>query len=358
MINLDKAALNSPHPRVESSILRAISLHRPAANGLGLQSREFLQDCRSRIAGHLSRDEIDLSFFGSATAAIRFVASKLNDMAFSLFVPKTEHSCSLAVASHKLDVDETGQVISILDAISAHPGCDAIIISAKNNETGAVPSAKIRQELAIAQSQGARLIVDATGADWNDQLIKSADYVFASAGKWHGLAGMGVLFGTKDLWDDQATEGLGGVVGGSPNLIGISCLADAMDWIAGAHGKGLAEKNNRYLEIIDEAAASLGWIKNGSGFGVANYFTGIPSDLFVEYSSDAGLNISAGAACNSGINNASHVITAMFNADRASKSIRISWDRLTKESDLMSAMEIVKKVDNTLRAALPKGDSK
>lgn len=358
MINLDKAALNSPHPRFESSISRAVVLHRPSTNILGSASRSFLNDCRERIAGHLGRDPVDLSFFGSATAAVRFVSNKLKkEKLFKLHVPKTEHKCSLSVADYELDVDADGQVLlGSLPYRSSY--LNLLVISLKNNETGISPSDDVRQEISVAQSQGVRLMIDATGGDWNDPLVKKADYVFASAGKWHGLPGLGMLIGTKDLWDDQETEGLGGLVGGSPNMIGISCLADAMDWIAGPHGTSLVEKNTYYRHVIEETATALGWKKNGSGPGIANYSTGIPSDLFVQEASDAGLNISAGAACNSGISSGSHVITAMFDEKRAMSSIRISWDRLTKEPDIMAAMEIVKNTDSALRAILPKGDGK
>lgn len=357
MINLDKAALNSPHPRFESSISRAVGLHRPSTNSLGMQSRSFLYDCKTRIAGHLARDPVDISFFGSATAAVRFAAKKLkHDHVFTFHVPSSEHNCSLSVADYKLDVDSDGQVI--LGALPYRKAeFDVLVISLKNNETGVTPSDDVRHEIAAAQSQGVRLMLDATGGNWNDPLMKSADYIFASSGKWHGLSGLGLLVGTADLWDDQPTEGLGGLVGGSPNMIGISCLADAMDWIAGPHGSGLTEKNNHYLHMIDETATALGWSKNGSGFGVANYSTGIPSDLFLQEASESGLTISAGAACNSGISSASHVITAMFDEKRAMSSIRISWDRLTKETELIAAMEIVKNTDSVLRAVLPRGDS-
>jgi len=354
MINLDKAALNSPYPRFETSISRAIGMHRPSANALGNQSRSFLEDCKARIAGHLLRAPLDLSFFGSATAAIRFTAKKLkDDNCFSLYVPKTEHNCSLSVADYELDVDSSGQ-----PAIGGLRSHDALVISLKNNETGITLSDQVRGDIAAAQARGARLVLDATGGNWNDPLVKSADYIFASAGKWHGIPGLGILLGTEDLWDNQSTEGLGGVTGGSPNMVAISCLADAMDWMMDVHGRGLAEKNARYLDIVAETASDLGWQKNGAGFGIANYFTGIPSDLFVQEASDTGLSISAGAACNSGITDASHVISAMFDQSRAKCSIRISWDRLTKESDLLAAMDIVKRVDNRLRAVLPKGDSR
>ena len=105
---------------------------------------------------------------------------------------------------------------------------------------------------------------------------------------------------------------------------------------------------------IEEAAADLGWQLNGSGSFIANYYTGLPSDLFVQEASDAGLSISAGSACNSGMAAGSHVITAMLGEDRAGCSLRLSWDRLTKDCDLLDALEIVKKTDRMLRAYCPK----
>ena len=353
MINLDKAALNSPHPRFENSISRALSMHRPGSNYLGSDAREFLEDCKARISGHLLRPSSDLSFFGSATAAIQFISRKLKDNHFSFFVPKAEHSCSLSIADYELNVDRSGQ-----PAIGERGQHDAIIISLKNNETGFTPSEKTRADLSAARSRGARIIVDATGGNWKDPLINDADYVFASAGKWHGVSGLGILVGTKDLWDNQATEGIGGVVGGSPNMIGISCLADAMDWIASSHGAARQIMTGEYLSALDEAALELGWQKNGSGARIANYFTGIPSDIFVSVAGEHGLNISAGSACNSGIDQASHVIASMYDTSRAKCSLRFSWDLLTRENDIWTAIKIVKNVHNTLRADLPYGEDR
>lgn len=360
MINLDRAALNAPHPRVDGSITQALLLHRPSGNALGVESRDFLASCKSRIAGHLGRDPIELSFLGSGTAAIRFISTKLRaEKGFAFYVPATEHNCSLSVADFTLQVGADGQLSdSSLDPLRRYTlgQCgegDVFVISLKNNETGIVPGEKVRAGIAAARRRGMRLVVDATGGDWKDTLLSEADYVFASAGKWHGLPGLGLLCGTKDLWDDQPTEGLGGVVGGSPNMVGISCLADAMDWIASSHGVSLAGKNSRFLATIEETAAGLGWQLNGSGSFIANYYTGLPSDLFLQEASDAGLSMSAGSACNSGMSAGSHVITAMLGEERAGCSLRLSWDRLTKDCDLLGALEIVKKTDRMLRAYRP-----
>jgi len=355
MINLDRAALNAPHPRVDGSITQALRLHRPSGNALGLESRDFLAACKNRIAGHLGRDPVELSFLGSGTAAIRFVSSKLRAENFAFYVPATEHNCSLSVADFVLPVDAGGQLDGgSLGTLGRCSEGDVLVISLKNNETGIVPGDEVRAAIAAARHRGVRLVVDATGGDWKDPLVSEADYVFASAGKWHGLPGLGILCGTKDLWDNQPTEGLGGVVGGSPNMIGISCLADAMDWITSPHGVALAEKNSRFLGLIEETANQLGWQLNGRGSFIANYYTGLPSDLFVHEAGDAGLSISAGSACNSGMSSGSHVIAAMLGEDRAGCSLRLSWDRLTKDCDLVDALEIVKKTDRMLRALCPK----
>lgn len=359
MINLDKAALNSPHPRFEQSISRAIEMHRPSSNPIGILAKNFVYDCKSRIAGHIGREALDISCFGSATAAIEFVSKKLKSEYSACFlVPETEHSCSLNVASYEIAVDEHGQAAGIVASLSNDPHQDVIIISLKNNETGITPSSRVREELADAQSLGARLVIDATGGDWNDSLVKNADYVFASSGKWHGLPGLGILAGSKDLWDEQLTEGLGGVIGGSPNTVAISCLADAMDWMCSPYGIARKELVSTYGDVLDEAAAHLGWTKNGSGRGIANYYTGLPSDLFLSLAGERGLNISAGSACNSGIDKSSHVIGAMYSPERAARSLRFSWDLLTKESDILAAVEIVKSVDSMLRAHMPNGDKK
>lgn len=351
MINLDRAALNSPFPRVEETISSALRLHRPASNVLGSEARSAVIEWRSTIAEYLQRDHTDLSFFGSATSAVRFLADKLKSNGLVIYCSEVEHSCSRAVADTLLPVDDEGQVFGKLAGEE-----NALIISAKNNETGITPSNETRRIVSEFRDRGGTCIVDATGADWRDPLILEADYVFASAGKWNGLPGMGLLVGTKGIWDNQNTEGLGGLIAGTPNMIGIACLADAMTWISSSHGTALKEKARGYNAAFDDLAAELGWIKNGSGDFIANYYTGIPSDLFVAAAGEQGLAISAGSACNSGFATGSHVISAMHGEQRAHCSVRFSWDRLTKETEVSGALSIVRKIDNELKALLPKGD--
>jgi cysteine desulfurase len=351
MINLDRAALNSPFPRAEGTISRAMRLHRPASNVPGQEARSAVIEWRSAIADHLQRDHTDLSFFGSATAAVRFLADKLKGKGLVIYCSEVEHSCSRSVADTLLPVDSEGQIFGKLGGED-----NVLIISAKNNETGIQPTGETRRIVSEFRDRGGICVVDATGADWRDPLVLEADYIFASAGKWNGLPGMGLLAGTKGIWDNQNTEGMGGLIAGSPNTIGIACLADAMSWISSSHGDGLKEKARNYNAAFDELAAELGWIKNGSGDFIANYCTGIPSDLFVAAAGEHELAISAGSACNSGFATGSHVIAAMHGDDRARCSVRFSWDRLTKETEISQAIAIVRKIDNELKALLPKGD--
>lgn len=351
MINLDRAALNCPFPRVEGTIARAMKLHRPSANPLGQESRYAIMEYKKTIAQHLHRDPIDISFFGSATSAVRFLISRLKSNGKTIYCPETEHSCSLCLADRMLPVDKQGQFIGKLTGAES-----VLIVSAKNNETGIDPDADSRKAISEFQDRGGICVVDATGADWNDKLIADADYIFASSGKWHGLPGLGLLAGTKDIWDNQNTEGLGGLVGGTPNIIGIACLADAMAWMSSTHGMALKEKVAVYGSALNSMAEELGWEKNGSGPLIANYYTGIPSDLFIAAAGDKGLALSAGSSCNSGFTSGSHVITAMHNEDVARCSIRFSWDRLTKETEVERAISIVREIDNELKALLPKGD--
>ena len=351
MINLDRAALNSPFPRVESTIATAMRLHRPASNHMGQEARDAILGWKKNIADQLQRDHTDLSFFGSATAAVRFLTDKLKSNGNIIYCSEVEHSCSRAVADTLLSVDRGGQISGRLCG-EEH----ALIVSAKNNETGLRLNEDARRTVSEFRDRGGICIVDATGADWRDPLILEADYIFASSGKWHGLPGLGLLVGTKGIWDNQNTEGLGGLVAGTPNAIGIACLADAMTWMSSSHGVALKEKAKNYNVIFDEVAESLGWEKNGSGDFITNYYTGIPSELFIHAAGEKGLNISAGSACNSGFTTGSHVIGAMFGEERAQCSVRFSWDRLTKETEIADAVAIVREIDNELKALLPKGD--
>jgi cysteine desulfurase len=148
--------------------------------------------------------------------------------------------------------------------------------------------------------------------------------------------------------------------GGTENVAGIVGLGKAAELALKylAEGKGsVRSMRDRFEKAILEsvsgasvngAPAAAGRIQNTSSL----LFEGIESSNALLLLDRHGICCSAGSACRTGSQEASHVLRAMNpNGDGARRSLRFSFGRFNTEAEIDRAIEVVPRVIEKLRAS-------
>jgi cysteine desulfurase len=180
-----------------------------------------------------------------------------------------------------------------------------------------------------------------------------------SAHKLHGPKGVGALYVNRRTRFAPLIAGgsqENGRRGGTENVAGIVGLGKAAELAC----KYLAEANCNIRSIRDRFEKSVleavsGASVNGTGASrIPNTsslsFEGIESSSALMLLDRHGICCSAGSACRTGSQEASHVLRAMNpKGDGARRSLRFSFSRFNTEAEIDRATEIVPKVIEKLR---------
>jgi cysteine desulfurase len=271
-----------------------------------------------------------------------------------------KRSCAVAF----LGVDRDGNLdLAELEA-AIRPETALVSIMWANNETGVLfPVEKIAE---ICRRKGVLFHTDAVQAVGKIpiRLRETAiNFLSLSAHKFHGPKGVGALYIKGRTRIRSLIAGGGqenGRRGGTENVAGIVGLGKAAELAAKylAQGKGNVHSmrdrfENAILESVSGASvngapAAAGRVPNTSSFS----FEGIESSAALLLLDRHGICCSAGSACRTGSQEASHVLRAMNpHGDGARRSLRFSFGRFNTETEIDRAIEIVPKVIEKLRAA-------
>jgi cysteine desulfurase len=223
-----------------------------------------------------------------------------------------------------------------------------------NNETGVLqPVHSIGER---CRARGVRFHCDATqwvGRMPTDVANLPVDLVTASAHKFHGPKGVGVLWvrggvrvlpqvigGPQERDRRGGTENVAGIVG-----TGVAADA-AVAWLADPAGRerGAAMRDDFERAVL--AAVPDAVVNGGSALRLWNTsnigFPGLEAEALLLLLSERGVAASAGAACSSGSLDPSPVLLAMGVPPRiAHGSVRFSIARTTTEEELRIAAEEV-----------------
>ncbi len=253
-----------------------------------------------------------------------------------------------------------------LDALDAmlDPGVAIASIQWANNETGTIqPVAEIARR---CRARGVRFHTDAVQAVGKIPLglggEEGPDLLSASAHKFHGLKGVGVLWlrpgvavaptllGTQELGRRGGTENVPGI------LAAGAAAREAAEWLADptrAAAQGtLRDRFERHV------LGRLSWaVGNAPGaarlWNTSNLaFPRLEAEPILMMLSERGVFASAGAACSSGSLEPSPVLLALgIEPERAHGSIRFSLSRETTEREIDEAARLVVECVTRLRAS-------
>jgi cysteine desulfurase len=346
------------------------------------KARKAVDLARQRLAALLGCEPSEVVFTSGGTesdnAAINS-AIQLEPRGKHIVASAVEHSAVLRPCQDLmkrgcdvtfLGVDRDGNVdLSELEA-AIRPATALVSMMWANNETGVLfPVEKIAE---LCHEKGVPFHTDAVQAVGKIPIRlrdRTINFLSLSGHKFHGPKGVGALYVRRGTRFHPLLAGGGqenGCRGGTENVASIVGLGKAAECAVEYLTEGkthVRSMRNRFEKAILERVSDTS--VNGKGAArVAN----TSSLSFERIESSAALLLldrhciccSAGSACRTGSQEASHVLRAMNSAeDGARRSLRFSFSRFNSDAQVDRAIEVVPKVISKLRemAAPPHADA-
>jgi cysteine desulfurase len=375
IIYLDNNATTQLDPAVIEEMLPFLTKYygNPSSGySFAATARKAINLARERLAALLGCEATEIIFTSGGTESNNAVinsALQLDLRGKRVVTSSVEHSAVLRpcqdLAKRGCDVTFLGvDRHGILDLAELEaailPGTALVSIMWANNETGVVfPIEKIaeicREKRVLFHTDA----VQATGKIPMRLRDSPINFLSLSAHKFHGPKGVGALYVSRQTRFSPLIAGGGqenGRRGGTENvasIIGLGKAAEvALKYLA--EGKcNVRSMRDRFEKSVLEAVS--GASVNGAGAArlpntSSLLFEGIESASALLLLDRQGICCSAGSACRTGSQEASHVLRAMNpSSDGARRSLRFSFGRFNTDAQIDRAIEVVPKVIDKLR---------
>jgi cysteine desulfurase len=260
---LDAASTQPLHPAAREALIAAIDsgwadparLYREAR-----QARLLLDAARESVAAVLGARPDEVAFTASGTQAVQYAVQGLakgrTRAGTRVLASAVEHAGVLQAARdlgpdvlRTVAVDGLGRIdVDALAAALDEGDVAAIAVQSANHEVGTrQPLAQVR---AAGERHGVPLLVDAAQTVGREPVPQEWDVLAASAHKWGGPAGVGVLaVRTGVRWRSTVPDGAreGGRVPGFENVPGAVAAAAALEAVSA----GAARESARLSALVD-----------------------------------------------------------------------------------------------------------
>ena len=375
IIYLDNNATTQLDPAVIEEMLPFLTKYygNPSSGyGFAAMARKAINLARERLAAFLGCQPTEIVFTSGGTESNNAVinsALQLDVRGKRVVTSSVEHSAVLRpcqdLAKPGCDVAFVGvdrhsnlDVTELEAAI--RPETALVSIMWANNETGVVfPIQKIAE---ICREKRVLFHTDAVQATGKIPIRlrdSPINFLSLSAHKVHGPKGVGALYVSRGTRFSPLIAGGGqenGCRGGTENVASIVGLGKAAEVAL----KYLAEGKYNIRSMRDRFEKSVLEAVNGAsvnGAGAARLpntsslsFEGVESSAALLLLDRQGICCSAGSACRTGSQEASHVLRAMNpSSDGARRSLRFSFGRFNTDAQIDRAIEVVPKVIDKLR---------
>src|SRR6266513_165528 len=353
-----------------------------AGYGFAAKARKAIDLARERLAALLGCEASEIVFTSCGTESNNAVinsALQFEPRGKHIVTSTVEHTAILRPCQDLakrgcevtfLGVDQDGNVdLAELEAAIA-PNTAIVSLMWANNETGVLfPVEKIAE---ICRKKGVLFHTDAVQAAGKIPIRlrdTAINFLSLSAHKFHGPKGVGALYVNRRTRFHPLVAGGGqenGRRGGTENVASIVGLGKAAESASQYLSEGkthVRSMRDRFekaiLETINGSAvngAGAARIPNTSSFS----FEGIESPAALLLLDRHRICCSAGSACRTGSQEASHVLRAMnSDTNSARRSLRFSFGRFNTDAQIDRAIEVVPKVIDKLRgmAAPPRGSA-
>ena len=379
IIYLDNNATTQLDPAVIEEMLPFLTKYygNPSSGySFAAMARKAINLARERLAVLLGCEPVEIVFTSGGTesnnAAINS-ALQFEPRGKRVVTSAIEHSAVLRpcqdLAKRGYDVTFLGvdghgnlDVAELETAI--RPGTALVSIMWANNETGVIfPVEKIAE---ICRQKGVLFHTDAVQAAGKMPMRlrdTAINFLSLSAHKFHGPKGVGGLYVSRRTRFSPLIAGGGQENerrGGTENVASIVGLGKAADLALKYLGEGkcnIRSMRDRFEKSMLEAVS--GASINGAGAArlpntSSLSFEGIESPSALLLLDRQGICCSAGSACRTGSQEASHVLRAMNpSSDGARRSLRFSLGRFNSNAQIDRAIEVVPKVIEKLRRLSP-----
>lgn len=366
MIYLDNAATTQPSQAAVNAMIKAAECfgNPSSLHGLGLEAEKLIAESRKSIADMLGVDSKNILFTSGGTeannTAIFGVAKARHKIGTKLVTSTIEHPSVLESFRHLesegftvayVDVNREG--ILDLDMLEYFLDNDTTLVSIMhvNNETGVIQPIERIKEIMLEKAPYAHLHSDCVQSFGKIDVKPKkmgADLVTISSHKIHGFKGTGALY-VSDMRMIRPIifggEQQGELRPGTENVGGILAFGAAARDCNTDNSKLISLRN-----IMKEKLSAIPDIKiNGSdeynsGSVLNISFKGIKAEILLHALEAQKVYVSTGSACSSHKPQPSHVLTAMgCGKSEIEGAIRISFDNMTEEADVIKAAEIIEK---------------
>ncbi|EHJ52743.1 cysteine desulfurase family protein [Streptococcus macacae] len=350
---------------VMSQTMSSIFGNPSSTHAYGRNANKLLRDCRNQVAQIFATDPRKIIFTSGGTesnnTAIKGYALANQDKGKHIISTAIEHHSVL----HTLDYlkERFGFEITYLKPIKGQIFSqqiqealrdDTILVSTMfvNNETGDI--LPIQEIGSILREHQAVFHVDAVQAVGKFPVHPeklNIDFLSASAHKFHGPKGTGILYANSLHFDSllhggeqeekhrASTENLVGIKGLTQAL--LSCHKNQENYLQ--HVKKLKSIFLRELSEIDHYLNSeetaLPHVVN---IGFPNY----NNDALLAQLDLSGFAVSTGSACTAGTVSPSHVLMAKYgsNSQRLKESIRISFSEQNTYDEVEALCKKIKEI--------------
>ena len=375
IIYLDNNATTQLDPAVIEEMLPFLTKYygNPSSGyGFAATARKAINLARERLAALLGCEPTEIVFTSGGTESNNAVinsALQLDVRGKQVVTSAVEHSAVLRPCQDLakrgcdvtfLGVDSHGNLdVTELEA-AIRPETALVSIMWANNETGVVfPIEKIAE---ICREKGVLFHTDAVQATGKIPMRlrdSPINFLSLSAHKFHGPKGVGALYVSRGTRFSPLIAGgsqENGRRGGTENVASIVGLGKAAEVALKylAEGKcNVRSMRDRFEKSVLEAVS--GASVNGAGAArlpntSSLSFEGIESPSALLLLDRQGICCSAGSACRTGSQEASHVLRAMNpSSDGARRSLRFSLGRFNTDAQIDRAIEVVPKVIDKLR---------
>ena len=375
IIYLDNNATTQLDPSVIEEMLPFLTKYygNPSSGyGFAAMARKAINLARERVAALLGCEPTEVIFTSGGTESNNAVinsALHLEARGGHLVASAVEHSAVLRpcqdLAKREcavifLGVDSHGNLDPGELEAAIRPETALVSIMWANNETGVVfPIEKIAQ---TCREKGVMFHTDAVQATGKIPMRlrdTAINFLSLSAHKFHGPKGVGALYISRRTRFSPLIAGGGqenGRRGGTENVASIVGLGKAAELAMNYLAEGrchIRSMRDRFEKSMLETVRGVS--VNGAGASrLSNTsslsFEGIESPAALLLLDRQGICCSAGSACRTGSQEASHVLRAMNpSADGARRSLRFSFGRFNTDAQVDRAIEIVPKVIEKLR---------
>lgn len=363
MIYMDTAASTMPSEEVIKCLKDNVDVYgNPSSlHEEGERAHKLIMNATDIISSAFNCNKNELYFTSGATMSNNlFIQGFLKaHKDAKLIISSIEHNDIIELSDYidnkkrykyvyRLPVDSNGNVnINTLKSLLKELDGNTVLccIQGANGECGTVQDIKKISEI-IHSHNNMYLFSDMTQyVPYYKVDLKSLnlDGMSMSGQKIHCIKGVGLLYVKDGVKIDPIIFGEQGLIGGTENVLGISCL-------------GVAIKNINYR--IHELIEKRNYFINNIGFElIGNKENRLPNNICIKGSvnadsmvimlSDFDICSSAGSACSSHDSKPSHVITALgYSPEDARKCIRFTIDENTTYQDIDYVIDIFKKLSS------------